>query len=190
MVKLEPTQQYQQSGSFQQVDPVAALQQLSLQNRTAHAGTSRTVQKDTIACCIPHLPHSVVQPSKIQHTAEQARFSSQHTTSTRSRSTPHTYAPDGMRLSELGEVPLSVGTPRPLVFEEEELSFSLPAPAGLPVSDDSVAGVPKQISHSQRKKYVCSIKDDPLVKGRLADAVLAIVSQHEPPQHSQHVYDM
>ena len=168
MVKLEPTQQYQQSGSFQQVDPVAALQQLSTQNRAAHAGTSRTVRKDTIACSIPHLPHSVVQPPKVQRTAEHAKLSSQCTTSTRARSTPHTYANDGVRLSELGEVPLTVGSPRPPVFEEEELSFSLPAPDSLGVGDDSAPEVSKRISHAQRKKYVCSIKDDPLVKGRLA----------------------
>ncbi|KAA6419058.1 MAG: hypothetical protein FRX49_11021 [Trebouxia sp. A1-2] len=72
--------------------------------------------------------------------------------SSRSGSTPHHYTNDGVRLSELGEQPLAIGTAEPLVSEEGELSFSLPATKGVVVSFSGVPDAAGEAGHSQRRK--------------------------------------
>ncbi len=173
MVALElqsPAVQQRQSDTFQQVDPVAALQQLVIQHRTARVASSRAAQQKKSASNSPHPPCSVSYSSKKQPSADEG--TPRGCSSIRCGSTPHHYTNDGVRLSELGEQPLAIGTAEPLVSEEGELSFSLPATEGVVVSYGGVPDAAGEAGHTQRRKYVCSTKDDPLVKGRLGDACL------------------
>ena len=180
MVALElqsPAAQQRQSDNFRQVDPVAALQQLVIQHRTARVASSRAAQHKKSASNSPHPPCPI---SKKQPSADVGIL--RVCSSTRSGSTPHHYINDGVRLSELGEQPLALGTAEPLVSEEGELSFSSPATEGVEVSSGGGGGgVPDaagEAGHTQRRKYVCSTKDDPLVKGRLGDACLLCNEQY------------
>jgi len=179
MVALElhsPAVQQRQSDTFQQVDPVAALQQLVIQHRTARVASSRAAQHKKSASNSPHPLCPVSYSSKKQPSADEG--TPRGCSSTRSGSTPHHYANDGVRLSELGEQPLAIGTAEPLVFEEGELSFSLPATEGVMVSSGGVPDAAGEAGHTQRRKYVCSTKDDPLVKGRLGNACLLYNQQY------------
>lgn len=178
MVALElhsPAVQQRQSDTFQQVDPVAALQQLVIQHRTARVATSRAAQHKKSASNSPHPLCPVSYSSKKQPSADEG---TPRGCSSTSGSTPHHYANDGVRLSELGEQPLAIGTAEPLVFEEGELSFSLPATEGVVVSSGGVPDAAGEAGHTQHRKYVCSTKDDPLVKGRLGDACLLCNQQY------------
>ncbi|DBA77600.1 TPA: hypothetical protein ACH3X1_009400 [Trebouxia sp. C0004] len=169
MVTLElqsTAAQQRQSDTFQQVDPVAALQQLVIQYRTARVASSRAAQQKRSASNSPHPLCSASYSSKKQPSAD-AR-APRCCSSNRAGSTPHQYTNDGVRLSELGEQPLAIGTAEPLVSKEGELSFSLQAAEGVVVSYDGVPDAAGEAGHTQHRKYVCSTKDDPLVKGRPA----------------------
>ena len=180
MVNLElqlPTTPQNLSGSLHQVDALAALQQLSLQHRAARVVSSRAAQGTPAVSQSHQIPYSVVHLAEQQRTARDSSPCSRQCTSSRSRNTPQTYTNDGVRLSELGEQPLAVGTPRPPVFEEEELSFSLPAAQNIAAIYSSAPGAADEQIHSHRRKYVCNTKDDPLVKGRLANSISVLIER-------------
>ncbi len=148
MVTLElqvPSTQQNQPGTFQQVDAVAALQQLSLQHRAARVASSRAAQDGQGAISTsPQVPHTVAHLAEKHRTTGEGTPRGRQSTSTRSwstphtytndvvrlsqRSTPHTYSNDGVRLSELVEKPLAIGTPRSPILQEEELSLAFQLP--------------------------------------------------------------
>ncbi len=73
MVALElqsPAVQQRQSDTFQQVDPVAALQQLVIQHRTARVASSRAAQQKTSASNSPtlHVQYHILRKSSLQQT--------------------------------------------------------------------------------------------------------------------------
>lgn len=83
-----------------------------------------------------------------------------------------------MRLSDLGEEPLVVNTPRsPLhktaldqhdgTSDQQDITFHNEASiSGRSAADADVALGLSALSNSRRTGYICSTKDDPLVKGR------------------------
>lgn len=153
-------------GSFQQIDPVAALQQLienqrvPRETRSLAVGTQKT-EADTSLQLL-----QIVSQVPRRHNVEP-RTKSGAVQTTSPRGAQRNYSNDGVRLSELGEQPLAVGR-ESFVGQQQELSFSLPAPGTGGGSHSGSHSAAAEQLHSKRKSYVCSTKDDPLVKGRLA----------------------
>ena len=188
MVTLElqlPSKQQCHSTSLQEVDAVAALQQLGLQQHAVRVNSRLASPKRSVihadgqaSPSAAHL-HKNVQGAFHETTgrhsvASKAALSlpssGRHSIATTLRDTPHSYASDGVRLFEQEEQFLFVGTPRPPLLDEQELSFSLPAELDASSSSNHVPVAADDSQKPQRRKYVCSIKDDPLVKGRLASS--------------------
>ena len=146
-----------QPGILQEVDPIATLQQLSgLQTRPARV-VSHQVERAP-ASRTRQLCDSLV--SGKQHPAPAAA----HTFSGHRRA----YENDGVRLSELGDKPLATATTR-AGDVEGGLSFRLSPGDNVALSNRSKSHFTAcHDGHTERKPYICSIKDDPLVKGRLA----------------------
>ena len=166
--QLSPSHQHY-SATFREVDAVAALQQLSPQS---HAARDRSPQAILDVVHSDSEYHQKKQPApqscRSQQTAVTGLSSGLTSTATTARNTPHVYANDGVRLSEQGEQLLFVGSPQSPVLQEQELSFSLPPELNASSSSNRMSGAVGHSSQPLRRKYVCSIKDDPLVKGRLA----------------------
>ena len=110
-----------------------------------------------------------LQPLQIEPQAPQ-RHSVQRETkppASQTASAQRKYSNGGARLSELGEPSLAIGKETP-VKQQQELSFSLLDPETSKGSDMRSHGAALEQLHPKRSGYICSTKDDPLVKGRLA----------------------
>ena len=152
-------------GSLQQVDPVAALQQLIGNQRVPRAPRSLAAkrQEAKVDTSLQLLQNASQAPQRHSVKRETTPPTSQTTSP---RSAQRTYSNDGVRLSELGEQPLAVGK-EIFVGQQQELSFSLPDWETNRGSHSRSHGAASEQLHSKRNSYVCSTKDDPLVKGRL-----------------------
>ena len=189
MVTLElqlPSKQQCHSTSLQEVDAVAALQQLGLQQYAARVNSRTASSKRPVIHTDDQAPPSAAQLHQNVQGASQETTTGRHSVASKAalslpssgrqsiattfRDTPHSYASDGVRLFEQGEQFLYVGSPRPPLLEEQELSFSLPAELDASSSSNHVPIAAGDSQKPQRRKYVCSVKDDPLVKGRLASS--------------------
>lgn len=169
MVTVElqlPSSKKSLPGSFQQIDPVAALQRLIESQGAPRVPRSLAVdsQEADVSTSLQLLQQVPKTPQR--HSSE--RGTNVRTPQTECpRAVQHSYSNDGVRLSELGEQPLAVGRECAL-DEQQELSFSLPDPGSAGGSHSSKHDITTKQLHFKRKSYVCSTKDDPLVKGRLA----------------------
>ena len=169
MVTLElnlPSARKALPGSLQQVDPVAALQQLIENQRVPRAPRSLAAERQEAEVDTSLQPlHIVSQAPQRYSVQRETKPSTSQTPSP--RSAQRTYSNDGVRLSELGEQPLAIG--KEISDEQhQELSFSLPDPETGRGSHSRGHGAASEQLHPKRNSYVCSIKDDPLVKGRSA----------------------
>lgn len=171
MVALElqlqlPSAEKALPGSLQQVDPVAALQQLIQNQRVPRAPRALAAARQEVEIDTTLQPLQVPPQLPKPHSS---RPTTKPTTSQTSspRSAQRKYANDGVRLSELGEQPLAVAT-ESSHGAQQELSFSLLDPGSSGGSQNRSHGAPVEQLHSKRKGYICSTKNDPLVKGRLA----------------------
>lgn len=171
MVTLElqlqlPSAEKALPGSLQQVDPVAALQQLIQHQRVPRASRSLAASRQVVQIDTTLQPLEVPPQLPKQHSPRQVTKPTTSST-TSPRSAQRKYANDGVRLSELGEQPLAVATDSSH-GPQQELSFSLLDPGTSGSSQSRRHGASVEQLHSKRKAYICSTKDDPLVKGRLA----------------------
>lgn len=172
MVTLElqlqlPSAEKALPGSLQLVDPVAALQQLIQNQRVPRVSRSLAAARQEVEIDTTLQPLQVPPQLPKQHSSRQTTKPTTASPTTTPRSAQRKYANDGVRLSELGEQPLAVAT-ESSHGPQQELSFSLLDPGNCGGSQSRHHGASVEQLHSKRKGYVCSTKDDPLVKGRLA----------------------
>lgn len=169
MVTLElnlPSAKKALPGSLQQVDPVAALQQLIENQRVSRAPRSLAAERQEAEVDTSLQPLHIVPQAPQRHSVQrETKPSTSQTPSP--RSAQRKYSNDGVRLSELGEQPLAIGK-EISVEQHQELSFSLPDPTTSRGSHSRSHGAALEQLSPKHNSYVCSIKDDPLVKGRSA----------------------
>lgn len=172
-LELQPSASSGQS-TFHEVDAIAALQQLQQCQRSAASGQIRSPKKGSVKMS-SFFSHSKDRPALTQHPAPQRV---QHSHTAKSNVGQHVYSNDGMRLSDFGEEPLVIHTPRsPLhktaldqhdaISDQQDITFDNEASiSGRSAADADVALDLSAVSNSRRTGYICGTKDDPLVKGR------------------------
>ena len=159
--------------TFHEIDPVAALQQFQSQ-RSPASGQIRSPKTGSVK------PSSFFSSSKDRPAIaeQQAPQRVQHSHTIRSKTGQHNHSNDGMRLSDFGEEPLAINTPhspfhKTAVDQQDTTSDQQDSSAdnqasfsGRSVADADVALDVSMLSTSKHTDYICSTKDDPLVKGR------------------------
>ena len=181
--------------TFQQIDAVAALQQLQTQRSAAmvQAKSPKKVSntKNSFFAQPSHRSrtpqHSVPQLKPRQHTAK-------------SKARPQQYSNDGMRLSDFGEEPLAINTPHSprqnvttTSHQPDAKTEDCASTSGRSMADDYLDQEFLALSDSRRTGYICSTKDDPLVKGRylnVASLLTAHTVKHKQTLETQHVWSV
>lgn len=153
-------------GSLQQVDPVAALQQLIENQRVSPAAKSIAAKRQEVDVDTSLQPLQIAAQAPQRHSVQrETKPPTSQTTSP--RTAQRKYSNDGVRLSELGEQVLAVGR-EISVEQQQELSFSRPDLEISRGNHSRSKGAAAAQFHPKRNSYVCNTKGDPLVKGRLA----------------------
>ena len=160
-----PSTEHRQAASFQEIDAVAALQHLV---HSQNAACTHSSSRNGIARLrtVSHLPKSRAQASPRQQSGPQLNLHSHCSGAFSPRVPQHTYTNDGVRLSDLGEQPLAVGSDS-ACLGQQELSFNLPDHVDSGYSHSKALAEADEQSHPNGRSYICTTKDDPLVKGRL-----------------------
>lgn len=170
-VELQPSASSGQS-TFHEIDAIAALQQLQSQ-RSAASGQTGSPKKGSVKTS-SFFSQSKDRPALTQHPAPQRV---QHSHTVKSKTGQHAYSNGGMRLSDFGEEPVAVNTPRS-PFQTKALHQHDTNSDQQDSSSDNEACISRRSAadangvldltalNSRRTGYTCSTKDDPLVKGR------------------------
>lgn len=174
---------------------MAALQQLQTQRSAAMVQAKSS--KKTTNTKSSFFSQPTHRSSTPQHSVPQLK---PRRSAAKSKARPHQYSNDGMRLSDFGEEPLAINTPhsprqnvtttshQPDARNEDAASTS-----GRSVADDYLDQEFLALSDSRRTGYICSTKDDPLVKGRylsMASLFTTHTAKHKQTLEMQHVWSV